>query len=291
MAQQQPIIPTPSAAGRVRLRGGVGFANTEQGKKDFLKHVNRMWLALTTGTQRDARPKKFKDLFSQNPFPFTLDRGFREKPRYYITYNTRTHNIRVKPMDFSNPSDDEFMAIEFGIPILRRDFNDFYKDDLKPPARQFSEVLTTPQASPTSTPRPSGKGRLRGGNLDDELSQIKVHYDKIKRGMEAELKGSWTIRDPQGKIEKNVKIVEELLKGLSKYLTADTIAMVQEIANTPYLQIQAFIKGNKAKKQQIFDSFSPNDSLDLIKVIISSPKEEAPSRPMTTAEARREAYR
>jgi hypothetical protein len=269
------------------------------------------------------------------------------------------------------PGDPDIL---YNIPFRRRDYEDFFKNNLIKPAQSFSEAeMTSPSASapaspmptPTPTPKPAGSGRvrggwiqtddnlinmtdedilqialddgeinwmrarrnhlrnpanpapaphpnqpprprtppkpprpsakggMRGGNLDNVIAELKRLYDKIKRGMDADLNGSFIIMNPKGKIAKNIGLVEEASKGLNKYLNEQTVDMVGEIANTPYLQAKDFLKASKAEKRKIFSNFAPNDSLDLIKAIISMPPEPAPkpkpSRPMTTEEARREA--
>jgi hypothetical protein len=156
-----------SGRGRRRLTGGVGFANTEQGKKNFLKWVNRNWNALITKHQKKDRPKVFRNIFGDE-FPFTESQPFRQIPRYYIVYNTRTHNVRVRHMDFTKPSDDDMMAIEFGVPIHRRDYTDFFKNDLSPPTQVFGEVLNTPPASPMA----KGEGRVRNKSFAQMMKEV-----------------------------------------------------------------------------------------------------------------------
>jgi len=157
------------AGRRRRVRGGItiAFPPTENGKRDFLKWVNRNWNSIITKQHRDARPLKFRQIFT-DPFPYTLGKSFRTTPRYYIIYNTRTKNVRVKPLDFSKPSDDEFMAVEFGVPIHRRDYDDFFKNDLKEPRQEFSEVLQTPPASPRE-----GEGRVRNKSFARMMAELK----------------------------------------------------------------------------------------------------------------------
>jgi hypothetical protein len=169
-----------TGVGRVRgsLRGGisVAFPPTDNGMRGFLAWVNRNWKATITKVQRDARPAHFKKVFTDS-FPYTLDKPFRNKPRYYIVYNTRTKNVRVREIDFSQPSDDDFMALQFGVPIHRRDYNDFFKDSLAPPTQEFAEVL---QNAPAPAPA-EGQGRVRGGWIPTNIELVQMPTEEIEQ--------------------------------------------------------------------------------------------------------------
>lgn len=190
-------FPEPlQGRGRVRLRGGinVAFPPTEGGRRDFLDWVNRNWNATITKIHRDARPAHFKKVFTDT-FPFSKDKPFRPKPRYYIVYNTRTKNVRVRQIDFSQPSDDDFMALQFGVPIHKRDYNDFFKDSLAPPTQQFAEVL---QNAPAPAPAPAeGQGRVRGGWIPTNTELVQMPTEEIEQIAEDDAEFNYLIAQQQ----------------------------------------------------------------------------------------------
>jgi len=150
--------PVRRGEGRIRLTGGVGFANSPQGVSDFVKHINTRWNALITLNQKHERPARFKQFFT-DPFPYTLDKYFRANPVYAIAYNNRTKNIRVIQIKDDDPN---LRDILYYIPIRRWDYNEFFKSDTHPPAQKFSEMeVRSPSASPSASPRASGRVRRK----------------------------------------------------------------------------------------------------------------------------------
>jgi hypothetical protein len=199
---------------------------------------------------------------------------------------------------------------------LRPGLNDAHRkaDDIKV-MRENIEALT---AKIKKLRAIHGFGRLRGGS--GETAQLKILYDKVKRGMEADLNkrnlGLLRRQTGMAKIKKNMALIEVIVKKIASELPKEVVEQISEVINAPWLQAGTFILEStpEAKKKEIFENFEPNVSIELLEEIINSVEEpqplEAPAppppappapppppppapavnRPLTTAEARKEAY-
>jgi hypothetical protein len=187
---------------------------------------------------------------------------------------------------------------------LQRDMDMRWTGKYAPTPQQLARYEQRIAELKAEIKRLGGNGRYRGKGRTEDLAQLKKLYNKVKRGMEADLNGrllGWRRQKGIDKITKNMALIEALMKKVAKELTPEVIGQISEVINAPWIQAGTFIleQTTDKRKKEIFDSFEPDVSIDLLETMVKEaeaptpdPPARAPppTRPMTTEEARKEAY-